>query len=150
MNFRKIGTKMLVMILPVLVLAQIVLTIMSATSSNTLVDEKTQQAMEAELKANNSQVEGYLRDVETLADAIAIAVADSYTYTSWEDYEKMLQDMIATNDIVLGSGLWFEPYAYDPKQQYYGPYVYKDGGSVVTTWDYSNAEYDYFRLWNLV
>lgn len=144
MNFRKIGTKMLVMILPVLVLAQIVLTIMSATSSNTLVDEKTQQAMEAELKANNSQVEGYLRDVETLADAIAISVADSYTYTGWDDYEKMLQDMIATNDIVLGSGLWFEPYAYDPEQQYYGPYVYKDGGSVVTTWDYSNAEYDYF------
>ena len=140
MNFRKIGTKMLVMVLPVLVLAQIVLTIMSATSSNTLVDEKTQQAMEAELKANNSQVEGYLRDVETLADAIAIAVADSYTYTGWDDYEKMLQDMIATNDIVLGSGLWFEPYAYDPEQQYYGPYVYKDGGSVVTTWDYSNAE----------
>ncbi|SFO23206.1 methyl-accepting chemotaxis sensory transducer with Cache sensor [Pseudobutyrivibrio sp. UC1225] len=145
MNFKKIGTKMLVMILPVLVLAQIVLTIMSATSSNALVDEKTQQAMEAELKANNSIVGGYLRDVKTLADAIAISVADSYTYTQWDDYEKMLQDMIATNDIVLGSGLWFEPYAYDPEQQYYGPYVYKDGNSTVTTWDYSNAEYDYFN-----
>ncbi len=145
MNFKKIGTKMLVMILPVLVLAQIVLTIMSATSSNALVDEKTQQAMEAELKANNSIVGGYLRDVKTLADAIAISVADSYTYTAWADYEKMLQDMIATNDIVLGSGLWFEPYAYDPEQQYYGPYVYKDGNSTVTTWDYSNAEYDYFN-----
>ncbi|CBK73364.1 Methyl-accepting chemotaxis protein [Butyrivibrio fibrisolvens 16/4] len=145
MNFKKIGTKMLVMILPVLVLAQIVLTIMSATSSNALVDEKTQQAMEAELKANNSIVGGYLRDVKTLADAIAISVADSYTYTKWDDYEKMLQDMIATNDIVLGSGLWFEPYAYDPEQQYYGPYVYKDGNSTVTTWDYSNAEYDYFN-----
>ncbi|SHI96264.1 methyl-accepting chemotaxis protein [Pseudobutyrivibrio xylanivorans] len=145
MNFKKIGTKMLVMILPVLVLAQIVLTIMSATSSNALVDEKTQQAMEAELKANNSIVGGYLRDVKTLADAIVISVADSYTYTQWDDYEKMLQDMIATNDIVLGSGLWFEPYAYDPEQQYYGPYVYKDGNSTVTTWDYSNAEYDYFN-----
>ena len=143
MNFKKIGTKMLVTILPVLVLAQIVLTIISATSSNQLVDEKTQQAMEAELKANNHQVEGYLRDVETLADAIAIAVADSMSYTEWDSYEKMLQDMIATNDIVLGSGLWFEPYAYDAEQKYYGPYVYKDGGNTVTTWDYSNSEYDY-------
>lgn len=144
MNFKKIGTKMLVLILPVLVLAQIVLTIMSATSSNVLVDEKTQEAMEAELKANNFKVEGYLRDIEILADAIAITVADSYSYTAWEDYEQMLKDMIATNDIVLGSGLWFEPYAYDPEQQYYGPYVFKDGNSMVTTWDYSNAEYDYF------
>ncbi|WP_458460014.1 methyl-accepting chemotaxis protein [Pseudobutyrivibrio sp.] len=144
MNFKKIGTKMLVMILPVLVLAQIVLTIISATSSEALVDRKTQESMQAELRANSAEVAGYLKDVETLADSIAISVASSYTYTEWAAYEKMLQDMIATNDIVLGSGLWFEPYAYDPEQQYYGPYVYKDGGNAVTTWEYSNAEYDYF------
>ena len=144
MNFKKIGTKMLVMILPVLVLAQIVLTIMSATSSEALVDRKTQESMQAELRANSSEVTGYLQDVETLANSIAISVASSYTYTEWAAYEKMLQDMIATNDIVLGSGLWFEPYAYDPEQQYYGPYVYKDGDKAVTTWEYSNAEYDYF------
>lgn len=144
MSFKKIGTKMLVIILPILVIAQIVLTIISATSSERLVDEKTQQFMEAELRANSSEVSGYLRDVETLADAIAISVANSYKYTAWEDYEKMLQEMIATNDIVLGSGLWFEPYAYDPEQKYYGPYVYKDGSSAVTTWEYSNNTYDYF------
>ncbi|WP_028234469.1 methyl-accepting chemotaxis protein [Pseudobutyrivibrio sp. MD2005] len=144
MNFRKIGTKMLVMILPILVLAQVILTIISATSSEALVDSKTQESMKAELRANSAEVSGYLQDVETLADAIAVSVASSYTYTSWEDYEKMLTDMIAMNDIVLGSGLWFEPYAYDPEQEYYGPYVYKDGGNAVTTWEYSNASYDYF------
>jgi len=144
MNFKKIGTKMLVMILPILVLAQVILTIISATSSEALVDSKTQESMKAELRANSAEVSGYLQDVETLADAIAVSVASSYTYTSWEDYEKMLTDMIAMNDIVLGSGLWFEPYAYDPEQEYYGPYVYKDGGNAVTTWEYSNASYDYF------
>lgn len=144
MNFKRIGTKMLVMILPIMVVAQVVLTIISASASEKLVDEKTQQAMEAELKANIAEVNGYLRDVETLADSIAIAVADSYTYTVWEDYERMLTDMIATNDIVLGSGLWFEAYAYDEMQEYYGPYVYKDGNSAVTTWEYSNSTYDYF------
>ena len=144
MSFKKIGTKMLVLILPILILAQVLLTVMSATSSENLVDEKTHESMEAELRANSSEVSGYLQDVETLADAIAVSVAASYTYTAWEDYEKMLQEMIAMNDIVLGSGLWFEPYAYDPEQEYYGPYVYKDGGGSVTTWEYSNAEYDYF------
>ena len=144
MSFKKIGTKMLVMILPILILAQVILTIMSAASSEQLVDKKTQESMAAELRANSSEVSGYLQDVETLADAIAVSVASSYTYTAWEDYEKMLQEMIAMNDIVLGSGLWFEPYVYDSEQQYYGPYVYKDGGNAVTTWEYSNAEYDYF------
>ena len=43
MSFKKIGTKMLVMILPILVIAQIVLTIISATSSDALVDTKTQE-----------------------------------------------------------------------------------------------------------
>ena len=145
MNFKKIGTKMLVMILPILVIAQIVLTIISATSSDSLVEEKTQESMSAELRANISEVSGYLQDVETLADSIAISVASSYTYTAWESYEKMLQDMIATNDIVLGSGLWFEPYAYDPEQEYFGPYVYKDGDKAVTTWEYSNSSYNYFQ-----
>lgn len=145
MSFKKIGTKMLVIILPILVLAQIVLTIMSATSSEMLVDEKTQESMEAELRANSAEVTGYLQDVETLADSIAKVVATSYTYTPWEQYEVMLQEMIAMNDIVLGSGLWFEPYAYDPTQQYYGPYVYKDGSGTVTTWEYSNDVYDYFN-----
>jgi methyl-accepting chemotaxis protein len=84
MSFKKIGTKMLVIILPILVLAQIVLTIMSATSSETLVDEKTQESMEAELRANSAEVTGYLQDVETLADSIAKVVATSYTYTTWE------------------------------------------------------------------
>ncbi len=101
--------------------------------------------MSAELRANIQEIEGKLKEVEILADSIAISVASSYTYTQWEDYEKMLQDMIATNDIVLGSGLWFEPNAYDPEQKYYGPYVYKDNGQSVTTWEYSNAEYDYFN-----
>ena len=144
MNFKKIGTKMMVMILPVLVLAQVVLTVISATSSQTLIDDKTQDAMEAELRANDYKVESHLQKVETLADSIAIAVADSYTYTVWDDYENMLKDMIATNDMVLGAGLWFEPYAYDPEQEYYGPYVYKDGDKSVVTWEYSNSTYNYF------
>ena len=60
MSFRKIGTKMLVMILPVLILAQFVLTAISAISSHNLVNEKTQDAMSAELRANINQVEGNL------------------------------------------------------------------------------------------
>ena len=145
MSFKKIGTKMLVIILPILILAQVLLTFISATSSQTLLEEKTQDSMEAELRANIEEIEGYLNDVMTLANAISKSVGTSYTYTEWDDYENMLTELINMNDIVLGSGLWFEPYVYDETQQYFGPYVMKDGGSVTTTWEYSNAEYDYFN-----
>ena len=48
------------------------------------------------------------------------------------------------NELVMGSGLWFEPYTYVADEEYMGPYVYKEGSGVTTTYDYTNAEYDYF------
>ena len=48
--------------------------------------------------------------------------------------------------MVLGNGIWFEPNVYDASQKYVGPYFYKEDGKIVTTLDYSNAEYDYFKL----
>ena len=79
-----------------------------------------------------------------MATTIANMVETSYRSTEMAEYEKMLANIISANDIVLGSGLWFEPYAYDSEEEYMGPYVYKDGDSTLTTYDYSNAEYDYF------
>ena len=67
-----------------LVVAQLLLTIISAVSSQNLVDDKTQQAMSAELRANNSEIEAKLKEVEILANSIAISVANSYSFTDWE------------------------------------------------------------------
>ena len=51
---------------------------------------------------------------------------------------------IFNSELVIGSGIWFEPYVYDENEKYEGPYVYKDGDSAKITFDYSNAEYNYF------
>lgn len=86
----------------------------------------------------------YLNSVLDMATTIANLVESSYQTTDMEVYENILGNIISANDIVLGSGLWFEPYAFDSNEKYMGPYVYKDGGSMVTTYDYSNEDYDYF------
>ena len=57
----------------------------------------------------------------------------------------LTDEYIKSDDLIFGSGYWFEPNAYDSAQKYYGPYKYKDGGNIKLTWDYSNAEYDYFK-----
>lgn len=57
----------------------------------------------------------------------------------------MLAGLIKENELVLGSGLWFEPYAFDEKEEYMGPYVMKDDGKIATTYEYSNADYNYFE-----
>lgn len=43
----------------------------------------------------------------------------------------------------IGGGLWYEPYAFSDKKQYYGPYVYRENDKVLFTWDLSNSAYDY-------
>ena len=144
MNFKKIGTKMLAIIIPIMIVAQGILTVVSAVTSEKIINEQMTDTMEAELGEQINTVNTYLESVQAMAEAIAYCVGGTYDQTDIDSYESLLGDLIQTNDIVLGSGLWFEPYAYDPDQKYMGPYYYKDGDSIVTTWDYSNAEYDYF------
>ena len=145
MKLKKISTKMLLTILPLVIVALVLLTVISIVSSRRTITNQIKNRMAAELSAEEGNMAEYLDSVSNMATFISRVVSTSYKTTDWETYEKMLTAIISDNEIILGSGLWFEPYAYDSAQQYYGPYVYKDGDSVVTTWEYSNAEYDYFN-----
>lgn len=144
MKFKRISTKMLVCILPVVILALVILTVVSIRNSRRTITDEIAVAMKSELEAQDGKMGEYLDSVSNMATTIADMVEMGYQNTPMSAYEAILGNIITDNSIVLGSGLWFEPYAYDATQQYMGPYVYKDGNSLVTTYDYSNAEYDYF------
>ena len=144
MHFKKIRTRMLALILPIIIVAFALLMVVSIIECRDLVFEQVNQTMMSEIGAQEGEMGEYLHSVSNMSQNIADMVEASYTTTDMEQYEATLSNLIAGNDMVLGSGLWFEPYVYDPSSEFYGPYVYKDGGSIVTTWDYSNAEYDYF------
>lgn len=135
---------MLITIIPVVLLVMAILAFVSMETSKTIINEQITTSMEAELRAQDGAMSEYLDSVSNMATTIADLVETSYTSTAMPEYEKILANIISNNEIVLGSGLWFEPYAYDPNAQFMGPYVYKDGDKIVTTYDYSNAEYDYF------
>jgi len=145
MKLKKISVKMLSVIIPVVVVAMMLLTIISAKSSQAIIEEQIGNRMDAELNATIGTMNGYLDSVSNMAETISNVVESSYTDISIDEYLAMISSVIPDNEIVLGSGLWFEPYAFDSKEQYMGPYVYKDGDTLVTTWDYSNADYDYFN-----
>ncbi|MBE5906433.1 MAG: methyl-accepting chemotaxis protein [Lachnospiraceae bacterium] len=145
MKRRKISIKLIGTIVPIVIIALVIVTVVSATTARTIVNSQISKRMEAELTTQENAIEKYMDGVSSMATTISRVVEESYKTTSWDVYEKMLGKIVNDNELVLGSGLWFEPYVMDAKQEYYGPYVYKDGGSLVTTWDYSNAEYDYFN-----
>lgn len=144
MKFKRIRTRMMLAIVPVIVIGVLAQTIIAARSSTTTVNAKTEQGLKESLRAEVNMIDEDLSIVKTMAETIADTTANTYQTLTLPEYEKMLAQIITERDIVSGSGLWFAPYAYDSKQEYVGPYVYKDGDSIVTTYDYSNAEYDYF------
>ncbi|MCR5715580.1 MAG: methyl-accepting chemotaxis protein [Lachnospiraceae bacterium] len=144
MRKQSIKTKMLLCILPLFAGALIIMTIISAVRSNAIITEQVEGRANQTLQAAVNTMDGQLQEVRRTAIDISRAVSATYKSASMDEMKTMLCTIINDNDMVLGSGLWFEPYAYDASEQYMGPYWYKDGSSIVETWDYSNAEYDYF------
>lgn len=143
--FRKINTKMLCIMLSIIILSMLVLTYASYLSSKSTIQTQIQENMDASLKSQLALITNQMDEVSSLATHIARNVQATYKNTPLEQYEMILGDTIFDNDLVIGSGIWFEPYLYDGKEKYIGPYVYKEGNKAVTTYDYSNAKYDYFQ-----
>lgn len=142
---QKIRNRMLIALIPSIVIGLVTVTFISAMSGRNIIKDLNGNYMESELEANVNLVNDQLSQVETMAESLARMVGMTYQNTDLTTYEQMLGQLIQDNEMVSGSGLWFEPFVYDNTARYVGPYVYKDGDSVAVTYDYSNAEYDYFN-----
>lgn len=144
MKFKRIRQKLSVFILPVIIIAMAILTAISSFSSKAIIESQIQEQMSAQLHAEMNRIQEYLNIVSSTATTISKVVGSTYKDTDLPVYEEVLEKIILENDIVLGSGIWFEPKVYDTRKEYVGPYIYKDGSGVAVTYDYSNATYDYF------
>ena len=144
-GIRSIGIKMLLGILPVVVLALALLARISESTSRDLITEQSNSTMQSELKANVNSINDYLNMVETTAMNIAQVVGSSYQTTQIDTYGDAITKIVESNDLILGSGIWFEPNTYDAQQKYMGPYWYKSGDKVELSYEYNDASYDYFN-----
>lgn len=145
MKIKKLSVKILAVILSAIIVVMTSLTVISAVNSKSIIDRQNNVQMTTELTSQLRQIDSYMKVIKSSAMDFSQFVANTYKTADIDQYLGFVEDMISNNDFMLGSGVWFEPYAYDAKEEYMGPYVYKDGTSLVTTYDYSNAEYDYFN-----
>jgi methyl-accepting chemotaxis protein len=139
-----IREQMMLKLLPTVIIALVILTSVSAVNSKKTINTEVQKTMNAELSANSAKINADLDIVRTQCASLAREVGMHYTQTSMDLFRDSFSEAVTESDIINGAGIWFEPYVYDPEQMYMGPYWYKDGGSIVETYEYSNAEYDYF------
>ncbi len=145
MKKMSLRAKMLLCILPIMAIAMILLTYVAANQLRTEIESAMSDTMKQTVIANANKVDGTLETVRTSCVDIAEMISTSYKFVDMNSYKGTINKIISNNESVLGSGIWFEPYVFNKDEMYIGPYWYKDGGQIVETWDYSNAEYDYFN-----
>jgi len=135
---------MLSVLLSVNIIIMIALSVIAYFDSKKIINEQIQNNMTSNLNANSIEIKKKMDEVGFIATQLAQNVESTYKTTSLEQYEEYLSKVIYNSDLVIGSGIWFEPYVYDENEKYQGPYVYKDGDVAKTTFEYSNEEYNYF------
>lgn len=140
----KISTKMLASILSVIIFSLTLLTAVSAISCRAIVDEQIQETMDATLNADAQSIYENMTMIQQTATALAQTVAFTYQSAKLEEYEGMLSSIVAQNEMIVGTGIWFEEYLFDSERKFVAPYAFMDEEDVTVTYDYCDAFYYYF------
>ena len=89
---RKISTKILVVIVPVICIAMLVLMKVSELSAASIIREETGKHMEAELDAQCSNIETKIEKVSTEAIDISAVVSQTYNSVKLPEYISVLKE----------------------------------------------------------
>ena len=143
--------KLIATILPVVLISLVIVAIIASNISKSIILARTDTEMEATLGEYTNSIGGKLDVLKAQAAALGKAYGTVYKNMTPKQIKDFCVNAAKSNDMILGSGVWFEPYAYDKSKEYYGPYWYKelntegkDTGNIIEEWGYSNKEYDYF------
>jgi methyl-accepting chemotaxis protein len=137
-----LGKKLVIAFLSVVMLATVsvaAINLLSARSAiQTLIEERVNKELELLVEDTEHQFTSH-ENVARSAAATYVAMDEKLTKAEYRD---ILENMLKMNQATLGAGIWLEPNTYE-NEQYFGPYVYKDGSELVYTLDYEDPAYDY-------
>jgi len=143
--FTSIRAKTLVAILPLLLLTMLTLTWVSYRYSAQIIESEmnAKMALQSDLTLTTFQAE--LNIPMAISESIARFTEKGSSGITKGQYAAFLQNIIPSNHLLIGAGVWFESFAYKSDTKYFGPYAYKDKGQVVYTEEYEAPSYDYLN-----
>lgn len=144
-NIKKLGNRVLLIILPVVTIGMVVLTVISVQFSGKNLESSISNRMQAELQVQVDKVSNYFTRIIDIADTLETTVSQAFQQVDQATYEQQLIDIVTKNDIVLGSGIWFEPNVYNAEQQYMGLYAQRKDGKIEINDDYNTDDNGYFK-----
>lgn len=144
MRFKSIRMRTLVMILPMVLITLVVMSGVSYQYAIQLINTEINEKMDFSSNDTVQSIRNILVEHSRIPELLARMTETSGKDLTKSKYIAILKSAITANENTLGAGLWFEPYAMSAMDKYYGPYVYKDGTSMIETLDYEDPTYDYF------
>lgn len=144
MKFKSIKSRMLIYILTIIIICLAVLTVISYYKSRLTIESTIETQMKNELNSKLGDLDLLLQKVVTINSDLAVIVGNTYQNAEISQYENIISTLYKKSELAVGMGIWFEPYLFNPSEKYVGPYAYSDGTETIITYDYSNADYDYF------
>lgn len=140
MRRHSLKTSTLLVILPIVLASVIALSVLGYTAAKRTILEAAGNEMSLSLNNEIESIEKSLSNNAMVAETVARAVEVNREHMEKADYGSLITSFVKTNDETFGGGIWFEPYAFSPTEQYFSPYCMRENGNVVYVQDYSLGE----------
>ena len=100
--------------------------------------------MNLQLSQIITEVEQSLDNHSKVVSSLSTTIGITGTQLTVPEYNALLTQYVGLNADTYGAGVWFDYNGYQPGIKYFGPYAYRDGGTVSFAEAlYSTAEYDF-------
>jgi methyl-accepting chemotaxis protein len=145
LQFKRIQTKFMVFMLPVMLLITLSLAWISYTFFQSMLMSEIEDKMNNQLMETVYRIQNKLSSHVRIPQTVARLSEVHGTALSPQDYQELLLNLPSLNPDTLGIGVWYEPDRYRAGQKYFGPYAYKDGDRIAFTEQYMTPDYDYHQ-----
>lgn len=143
MKIRSIRVKTLLLILPVLIVINLVISAIVFVSARSMLIEETQNQLRAQLQSTEQGIEKQLTAHGRVAETLAAILRSQYSQLELADYDRLLADALTASPNSFGYGVFFKPGAYDEDIRYFSSYAYNGGKQITVTHDYNDPSYNY-------
>lgn len=117
-------------------------TVMNVYQFKGSMETQVERTLEAHAGEIAGQLDQRILQIAQKTAGLALGVTNMKVY-DMDSMSGMAEGYVLSDSLIVGSGFWFEPNAYQEGMQYFGPYYTRDGNVVKLTMEYSNAEYNY-------
>ncbi len=143
MKIKKISTRVLITVLPVVFIATIGLTMLSYFSSRNAIAKEAEEKMEYLIGREINRIQMEVKESANIASSLSQIISSLGTINTVEEYTNTAKNLLSKNEYTFGTGIWFEPYKFDSNKKYVGPYLYKESDQIQVTHEYETDEYNY-------